>query len=276
MMDRIAISSFDAMVYLERKPVVLLCPFIRTIWYAAVPSPSSERQRILPNGCVQVIVNLARDYIVEFGGSGDPVRGAASLVVGARSVYETVDTADMAELVGIVFQPGGFAAFARGGVDEFQNRSVSLEDVWGDKAVRLRERLLGKGPAALGELESFLLEEFPAGLHRNRALEFALCRLGAGHSVASVAAETGVSVRRFSQAFRERVGLAPKVWCRVQRFQQAVRQLHEGVDVRWAELAVECGYYDQAHFAHEFRAFSGIAITGYCAKRTEWANHIPE
>jgi hypothetical protein len=45
MMDRIAISSFDAMVYLERKPVVLLCPFIRTIWYAAVPSPSSERVR---------------------------------------------------------------------------------------------------------------------------------------------------------------------------------------------------------------------------------------
>ncbi len=74
--------------------------------------------------------------------------------------------------------------------------------------------------------------------------------------------------------FREEVGLAPKTWLRVQRFQRAVQQLYAGVDVRWAELALDCGYYDQAHFANEFRAFSGVDATTYTAQRTQWANHI--
>ena len=85
---------------------------------------------------------------------------------------------------------------------------------------------------------------------------------------------TGWSERRFSQIFREEVGLTPKVWCRIQRFQRAVRQLHAGVDVPWSELALNCGFYDQSHFANEFRAFSGVDITTYSARRTQWANHI--
>ena len=74
---------------------------------------------------------------------------------------------------------------------------------------------------------------------------------------------------------RPQVGLSPKVWCRVQRFQMAVQRLHAGGDVRWAELALDCGFYDQAHFANEFRAFSGIDPTTYSVARgTPWANHV--
>jgi AraC-like DNA-binding protein len=93
--------------------------------------------------------------------------------------------------------------------------------------------------------------------------------------VRDVAREMGRSERYLSQVFRESVGLTPKAWCRVQRFQRVVRQLHAGVDVPWAELAIDCGYYDQSHFANEFRAFSGIDASTYSARRTQWANHIP-
>jgi AraC-like DNA-binding protein len=94
-------------------------------------------------------------------------------------------------------------------------------------------------------------------------------------TVRDVARATGLSERRFSQVFRESVGLSPKVWCRVQRFQRAVRQLHAGRDLPWADLALDCGFYDQSHFANEFRAFSGIDASTYSARRTKWANHIP-
>jgi AraC-like DNA-binding protein len=53
-----------------------------------------------------------------------------------------------------------------------------------------------------------------------------------------------------------------------------VRQLHAGTDLKWAELALECGFYDQSHFANEFRAFSGIDATTYSALRTQFTNHI--
>jgi AraC-like DNA-binding protein len=84
-------------------------------------------------------------------------------------------------------------------------------------------------------------------------------------SIAEIARRSGWSERRFSQVFREQVGFPPKVWCRLQRFQRAVRQLRAGVEVPWAEMAVDCGFYDQTHFANEFRSFSGIDLTTYTA-----------
>jgi AraC-like DNA-binding protein len=93
--------------------------------------------------------------------------------------------------------------------------------------------------------------------------------------VAAVARGTGWSERRFSQIFREEVGFSPKVWCRIQRFQRVVRRLHRGEEVRWPELALDCGFYDQSHLANEFRAFSGISPTTYgAASYRTWANHL--
>jgi AraC-like DNA-binding protein len=132
-------------------------------------------------------------------------------------------------------------------------------------------------------LEAFLLQKSAANLSRkalarNPLVQFAVSRFGMAPgmtTVRDVAQAAGLSERRFSQVFRESVGLSPKVWCRVQRFQRAVRHLHAGRDLPWAELALNCGFYDQSHFANEFRAFSGIDASTYSARRTQWANHVP-
>ena len=85
-----------------------------------------------------------------------------SLVVGARSVYEIVDNSDMADLIGIVFEPGGFAPFVSDAVDLFSNRSVPLEDAWGATARSLRDRLreIADVRTRLSFLERFLTERF--------------------------------------------------------------------------------------------------------------------
>jgi len=272
------------LLYLERIPAAPLNGFIRALWYAQARPATHRRERVLPTGSVQVILNLERDFLLDCPeGAGDE-RMPPALIVGARSIYEIIDGSDMADLIGIVFAPGGFAAFASDAVDLFSNRSVGLEDVWGRGARELRDRLqeIATPQARLGCLEGFLIERFAARLLQPRSgrggeVEFALRQFQRTPSIATVremARKTGWSERRFSQVFREEVGLAPKVWCRIQRFQRAVHQLHAGADVRWAELALDCGYYDQSHFANEFRAFSGIDATTYSASRTRWANHI--
>ena len=211
-------------------------------------------------------------------------RGPGSAVIGARSVYEIVNTSDMADLIGIVFQPAAFPLFASDRADLFSNLSVSLEDVWDTTARGLRDRLLECSTPAgrLLCLESFLAQSFSARLSMPPsmhlcAVDYALKRfahLPSLATVSDVARSTGWSERRFSQVFREQVGLSPKIWCRIRRFQAAVKQLHAGVDVPWAKLALDCGFYDQSHFANEFRAFSGVDATTYSANRTVWANHI--
>jgi len=271
-------------IYLERIPAAPLAPCVRLLWYAQAGDLVAGRERILPTGCVQVIFSLARDFLLDCCEDAGDRRMPAALVVGARSRYEIIDRSDLADLMGIIFTPGGFSAFAREAVHLFSNRSVPLGDVWGSSAQTLREHLLE--PAAPEErllcLERFLIDRMAARasrkpLARNPLVDFALDRFGKAPGAAmvrDVARSSGWSERRFSQVFREEVGLSPKTWCRIQRFQRAVRQLHAGADVRWADLALACGFYDQSHFANEFRAFSGVDATTYLANRTRWSNHI--
>jgi AraC-like DNA-binding protein len=266
-------------IYLSHKPAAPLNRCVRVLWYARIPQTERRLERMLPTGCVQVILNLARDFLIDYP-DREPARlTPPSLIVGARSVYEIVDTSDMADLIGIVFEPGGFAPSAADSADLFSNRNISLEDVWGAQARVLRDRLrqIPSPLARLEQLEGFLRLRFGGLIRRNRMVDFALERFGRApgmSTVREVAKSTGWSERRFSQVFREEVGFSPKVWTRIQRFQRAVSQLHAGMDLPWAELAMECGYYDQSHFANEFRAFSGIDATTYCALRTQWANHV--
>ena len=272
------------MLYLERTPAQPLAEFVRMLWYARWTDVAHSRERVLPTGRVQVILNLARDFLLDCPEGGPDRRMPPGLVIGARSTYEIVDTSDMADLIGIVFEPGGFGIFAGDAVDLFSNCSVDLEAVWGGSACSLRDRLreLMTPELRLRCLEDFLRTWIAPRLTRHGPWQapqvaFALQAFECGADAATVrdvARQIGWSERRLSQVFRESVGFSPVVWRRLQRFQRAVQQLHAGADVRWVELALDCGFYDQSHLANEFRAFSGIDVSTYSARQTRWANHV--
>lgn len=271
-----------ALLFLERIPAAPLANYVRALWYARAGDVPHHRERILPSGCVQIILSLSRDFIMDALEGPTECRVKPALVVGARSVYEIVDSSDMTDLIGMVFEPGGFPVFASDSADLFSNRSIALECIWGRDAETVRDQLreTGTPEERLDCMEQYLRTRFGDRAEvrgRSPQVNFALRYFAESPKVSSVreaARQIGWSERRFSQVFREEVGLAPKVWCRVQRFQRAVKQLHAGIEVRWAELALDCGYYDQSHFANDFRAFSGVDVSTYSARRTIWANHI--
>jgi len=270
------------LLYLERQPAPPLDRFIRVLWYSSAPEVDHRRERVLPTGCSQVILNLARDFLLDCPDVFTVREAPPAQVVGARSVYDVIDTSDLADLIGVVFRPGGFPAFAAAPADQFANLNLDLESLWGSAARSLRDNLR-ELPTPQGRLdcfESFLRHRLlscpsRSSVPSHAAVQYALTRFPA-NSVREVAQATGWSERRFSQVFREQVGLAPKVWCRVQRFQRAVRRLRAEVPVPFTTLALECGFYDQSHFANEFRAFSGIDMTAYVnSQATRWTNHVP-
>ena len=186
------------MIYLEHTPAPPLNRFVRMLWYAQAPQPAHRRERVLPTGRTQVILNLARDFILDCPEEpvavGPMVRVAPSLVIGSRSVYEVVDTSDMADLIGMVFEPGAFPVFAGDAADLFSNRSVDLEDIWGAAARSLRDRLreIPTPAGKLGSLEADLTARLNAQFARRAvklhgAVDFALTRFGRAPGVATVA-----------------------------------------------------------------------------------------
>jgi transcriptional regulator GlxA family with amidase domain len=81
--------------------------------------------------------------------------------------------------------------------------------------------------------------------------------------IRDLAAMLDLSQRRFSEVFAAEVGLTPKLFGRVQRFQHAVALARNATEVDWAQLAVYCGYFDQAHLIHEFIEFCGLTPADY-------------
>ena len=88
-----------------------------------------------------------------------------------------------------------------------------------------------------------------------------------GHTRSAPALQAGLPIGK--------EGLTPKLFCRVQRFQKVLRRIRTGREVDWTGVALDSGYFDQAHFIHDFKAFSGLSPTAYAAHRTEHLNHVP-
>jgi AraC-like DNA-binding protein len=171
--------------------------------------------------------------------------------------------------------------------DELRNRHVALEDLWGRSATNeVRERLLAA--RSLNEryriVEDLLFRiafKPLESLSQNGAVNYALERFifaSGMQKIAAVTDEIGLSQRRFIEVFKQKVGMTPKAFCRVMRFQQAIKKIARGPaanEIDWADLALDCGYFDQAHFVHDFRNFAGITPTEYAAGMNEHLNHVP-
>jgi AraC-like DNA-binding protein len=239
-------------------------------------------ERILPDGSMQIVVNLAEDRIPVYDrGSGAP-RGSTRGVIlcGPRSGYAVIDTACQLSVFGFHFKPGGLMPFLRMPLDELRETEIGLDCVWGGAAGELRERVLAAPTAAakFAAAESFLAGRAVRDLERHPAVAFALRQICCEPNapVSDVVDRTGFAWRTFTGLFRAEVGLAPKVFARVQRFQQAVRVIGgSATEIDWPQLALRCGYYDQGHFIHDFRSFSGLTPGRYLKDRTEHLNHVP-
>jgi AraC-like DNA-binding protein len=269
------------MIYRHRVPRPPLDAFINFIWlYKGDPRPHAL-ERILPTGAAQLIVNLKEDrtrfYIPELGNRCETTSG--TVLAGVQSRYSVIDTAEQEYVLGVAFKAGGTVPFVRIPTSETRDAEIPLDILWGRRRVTaLREQLLeARDPdAKLEAMEAALAEMWrPPGLHPSVAFALgAFDRQPRASSVTAVTAAIGLSAKRFIERFKTEVGLTPKRYCRMLRFQRAVGRAHRGHRVDWSEVALDCGYFDQPHFIHDFRSFSGLTPTGYLAARTEFQNHV--
>lgn len=248
-----------------RKPSPRLSGFVGLLWqYERYASPHGK-ERALPGATTELVIDLD---------------GGATVVSGAQSRYFVLDLTQPRTLLGVHFKPGGAFPFLGVPAGELANQVLSLEALWGPAADDLRDRLLEARAAEerFALMEAALLARVTNPPERHPAVAFALRAFRPGpeaRSVGEVTETLALTPRRFIQRFRDEVGLTPKLFARVRRFQAALRRIHAGSRIEWTGFALDCGYYDQAHFIHEFRAFSGLSPRAYLAQRGRSANHIP-
>ena len=269
------------MDFQHRVPGPPLDAYVDSIWICRNAPQPHALERILPTGAAQLIINLKEDQTRLYD-PADPdrcVTVAGTILSGPYTRFQVIDTSEQEYVAGVAFKPGGTVPFIRVPAHETSDGDIPIESLWGrSRSEELRERLLESphGNAALDGLEAALREQFvPPGLHA--AVAFALTAFARASGTATIASVTdaiGLSPKRFIERFKNEVGLTPKQFCRIRRFQHAVTRAHRGHAVNWPAVALAAGYFDQAHFIHDFRSFAGLTPTNYMAARTPFHNHV--
>jgi AraC-like DNA-binding protein len=268
-------------LYLFRPPP-LLAAYVDTLCFYEGEASLHTKERRLPDGSVALVINLGHDTL----GVAPPEhpnqfqRFSGGVLSGVHSQYAVLDATSLVTTISVQFKPGGAAPFLPMPASEVTNRAVELSTLWGDAAIDLREQLLAAPTpeTKVHLLEHFLTRQAAWEQQPHPAVTFALASFQAGsarRSIAEVTAQLCLSPKRFFHLFKEAVGLTPKAYCRVLRFQEVLGLIERRQQASWADLAHTSGYFDQAHFIHDFQAFAGLSPSAYLAERGEHRNHVP-
>jgi AraC-like DNA-binding protein len=269
---------------LTTRPSPALRPFVSLLW--AVDGSDAPRaggggglERVLPTGLMHLVVRLSPSPLTLFDdelGNGRRTVGHA-LVGGARSAFYVRDVSAPSRSVGAQLRPGAAPHLLGVPASALAERHTCLEDLWGAGASRLRDQLDAAPSleAALGCFEAALVARVrcPPVLHPAVAEALASFEGDPSVTIAEVVERTGTSHRRFIQLFRDAVGLAPKQFGRVARFQRALDTLRRAPEGGLASVALDLGYADQAHLTREFRALGGLSPTAWRALGSP-SNHV--
>jgi AraC-like DNA-binding protein len=282
--DKILVSR-PVMFYRRYTPRPPLAAFVDCIWYSEGFEGTHERERLLPNGESGIVFDLRADPVRIYDAQ-DPGKfetHAPAIFCGARIDCFIIDTCQQERVLGIQFRPGGAFPFLGMPACEAANATYSLEEIWPGHGQLIHEELMSAPDvdAMFGILERVLTSRLAVTLHP--AVSFAVASLGrpAGPAgslrVRDVVDRVGLSSRRFIELFRNQTGLTPKSFQRVRRFQKVLQTLraHPHSEENWAALAAGSGYYDQAHFIHDFKIFSGMTPGEYLTLATPHLNHVP-
>lgn len=265
---------------ISRKPKGSLQAFVRVLWASTGAAPSSEparRELVLPAGTAHLVFRLDEPLRTFSNLEADNACFVGHQILGGpRAAPYIRETSRAANTVGVELSPGALSLVLGDRADLFAHRHFSLADIWGKKAQRLAEHLaeIANPEARLTRFETFLEEHFSRRRELHPIVRHALFAFQTQTSVHAVALATGYSERRLSTLFREAVGLPPKLYLRLQRFQSALTAIHAST-TPVARIALVGGYADQAHFSREFREFAGVSPQNYRKIAPLQARHVP-
>jgi AraC-like DNA-binding protein len=237
-----------------------LARFVELIWESE-GTVTEDLDRHFPHGRIELLLNLGGGRFDLVEPTGSP-RFRSTWVCGMQLGPTVTKQPRTHRVMGIRLHPAGAYALFATPLRTITNLVVELRDLVGPTADELVERCR---EAAAPEARFRLAAEWIAARVRDAlpvqpAVAWAAAQIESRHgdiAIAQLRGETGLSKTRLAAAFREQIGVSPKLFARIVRFRRALAMVESG-PTSLADVALAAGYYDQPHFNAEFREMSGL------------------
>lgn len=221
---------------------------IETFWSLRPGSDRSLSYRLFPDGCADIVIDQ-RGGIFVSGVTTEPG-------------FWHVDRDCF--LLGARLQPGAVQCVLGVSGKELRDRVIPLESIQGSSVRNWPDQVLSSGDLSekVDVLTKLIADRCFRPISSNSLVVNSVRLLHNAVAVHAIAGKLGISERHFRRIFEREVGVGPRRFARMIRFQKVLDFLRAGRSVTWAELAQMQGYADQSHLSREIQQFSGLTPRG--------------
>lgn len=244
-----------------------LQPFVRLIWSMDDLAINDLPMRILPDGCVEVVFHYRDNYMSTFSDGVSEKQPNSFVVTQMRSFLDIKPTGTTG-FMAIRFSASGACQFFGIPMKEIAGYSTDLSNAWGSPAKEIEDRILSASSniQRVSIIQDYLLLQITKHYRESKTVNYCLneIALSAGQvSIDALARKAGIGNRQLLRQFDAHVGLSPKEFARIVKFNHALRYMQRNPATSMTDAAHYSGYYDQAHFIRDIKEYSGMTPTEY-------------
>jgi AraC-like DNA-binding protein len=219
--------------------------------------------RVLPDTCVELFVNYVNAGQMITAGAVT-VKQPQSFITSRMSRYMDVHQAEKSGFIAICFLPGAATHFFGHPMNEIANSVIGLTDLWNNTAKEMEERVAeaDTNSQRVTIIQQYLINQLASLQERDKIVEHWMWQVNFFKGqlpVEQLSRKVNLSQRQLARRFNHSIGLSPKEFTRVTRFIHSLKHLRKYPSISLTEVAYESGYYDQAHFIHDYKEYTGYA-----------------
>lgn len=262
------------------RPSGILADFVKQYWILEgnISDIDISKQRIIPNGYIEIMFHFGDDLIVLSPDEKINKRKNA-VICGHRSYCYDIIAAGKIGLLSVVLKPEGAMMFFKMPLSVIRDQTIELEDIFED-ANELEDMLCN----ATDNLEriniidlylrALLIEDKFYDYKRMRSCIKSIDHNKGQVKISDLAECACLSEKQFQRNFKKYIGTTPKDFINVVRFQNAIHQKQKRPGIKLTELALLSGYYDQSHFIHDFKRFSGHSPRQFFSEEEPYSDYF--
>jgi AraC-like DNA-binding protein len=242
------------MEYKETKPCTELEPFIHSFWEMKGGEHDRQWERNFPDGCAGLVLNLGDTCITDNGSI--TMKFGKTYVVGAMTSFKDSFVDNNTHLLGVCLKPATFSNFYNyAPQNELTNNTVEFDKTHSfniDKILKNPANYLNQFYTDRIRKKDNLLQSILEDIHNSNGQL----------SIYELAKRNYKTIRQLERNFRTYIGISPKEYSNIIRFQNALTVIKKADNKRsLLDIAFECGFYDHSHLANDIKRNTGLAPT---------------